>query len=379
MRCPSCGSLETKRNGKTSTAPVGVSAPLRPLQRFLCTTCSTSFTSARTAARRGASFTDDFAIEAVRLYVQGLPSYRTLAALLESRAGRPVSRMTLNRWVHQLGAAAKTPLQVSAELAPPNWSGVLGIDGKAVWVAGEERCLLVGVDQDTQDVVHALMVRGEDGESFERLVREAVTLAGYPLRGVVIDGSPPFLTAHAEYFPLLPLQVCRVHASRRLDHNIAKAKRSPDAALRAELKDRVRGVLFASTREEARDRLVHLLADGGRYAGIGRRDTLVSLQRLFGLYMTHHRVQGMPPDTNVTENVIKQLSKKIRLIEGFATMASAETFSRLLVGCYRFKRFTDSCQRNGNGRSPLEIAGVDPLPQDWLRFLITPAREQHQM
>lgn len=77
--------------------------------------------------------------------------------------------------------------------------------------------------------------------------------------------------------------------------------------------------------------------------------------------------------------MIKQLSKKIRLIEGFATMASAETFSRLLVGCYRFKRFTDSSSRNGNGRSPLELAGVDPLPKDWLRYLLTPPPGQHQM
>ena len=365
--------METRRNGKTSTAPLGVAGPLRPLQRFLCTSCRASFTTPRSAARPRASFTDDFALEAVRMYVQGMPSYRTLAALLESRAGRQVSRMTLNRWVQQLGAAAKTPLQVSAELAPSGWSGVLGVDGKAVWVAGEEHCLLVGVDCETQDVVHALMVRGEDGECFERLVREAVTQADYPLRGVVIDGSPSFLAAHAEYFPLLPLQVCRVHASRRLDHNIPKAKGSPDAAQRAELKDRVRSVLFASTREEARDYLFQLLRNRDRYAGIGRRDTVGSLERLFGLYMTHHRVEGMPADTNVTENVIKQLSKKIRLIEGFATMASAETFSRLLVGCYRFKRFTDSCQRNGNGRSPLELAGVEPLPEDWLRYLLTAA------
>ena len=66
----------------------------------------------------------------------------------------------MNRWVHRIGASAKTPLEVSAELAPPGWGGVLGIDGKAVWVAGEERCLLVGVDQKSQDVVHALMAQG---------------------------------------------------------------------------------------------------------------------------------------------------------------------------------------------------------------------------
>lgn len=358
---------------------MGVTGALKPLQRFLCTVCGASFTMGRRGAQSGSAFTDGFVLEAVRLYVQGLPSYRTLSTLLELRAGRPVSRMTLNRWVREVGDAAKTPLEVSAELDPRGWSGVLGVDGKALWVAGEERCLLIGVDQATHDVVHALVVDGEDGESFERLVRETVTQTGYPLKGLVIDGSPPFLAIHAEYFARLPLQVCRVHASRRLDHNIAKANRSPDAALRAELKDRVRSVLFAATEGHAARHLDALLVDRDRYVGLGRRDTLASLQRLFDLYMTHHRVAGMPADTNITENVIKQLAKKLRLIEGFATMASAESFSRLLVGCYRFKRFTDSCRRGDNGRSPLELAGVTDLPRDWLRYLLTAPREQQQM
>jgi len=371
--------LDTKRNGKTTSIPVGMAGSLKPLQRFVCTNCGTSFTAGRRTARPGSAFTDEFVLEAVRLYVQGLPSYRTLSTLLEPRAGRAVSRMTLNRWVRELGDSAKTPLEVSAELAPPGWCGVLGVDGKALWVAGEERCLLVGVDQATHDVVHALVVDDEDGQSFDRLVREAVTQAGYPLKGLVIDGSPPFLATHRESFARVPLQVCRVHASRRLDHNIAKAKRSPDASVRAELKERVRGVLFADTENEAAQRLAALLADRDRYVGVSRRDTLASLQRLFELYVTHHRVPGMAADTNITENVIKQLTKKLRLIEGFATMASAESFSRLLVGCYRFKRFTDSYRHDDNGRSPLELAGAQPLPGDWLRYLLTRPNRQHQM
>ncbi|MBI2236981.1 MAG: hypothetical protein HYU54_00425, partial [Actinobacteria bacterium] len=112
--------------------------------------------------------------------MQGLPSYRILAVLLEPRLGRSVGRITLNRWVDEIGAQAKTPLEVSAELRPPDWGGVLGVDGKAIFVRGEERCLLLGVDQATQDVVHALVLEGEGEEGFERLVREAVTVAGYP-------------------------------------------------------------------------------------------------------------------------------------------------------------------------------------------------------
>ncbi|MGH2663472.1 MAG: hypothetical protein ACRDH8_11880 [Actinomycetota bacterium] len=308
----------------------------------------------------------------MRLYVQGLSSYRILSVLLEQRLGRPVGRFTLNGWVDELGARAKTPLEVSAELRPPGWSGFLGMDGKAIYIRGEEAALVVGVDQGTRDVVHALVSEIEGEEAFERLVREAVTEASYPLKGLVMDAAAPFLAAHANYFARLPLQLCRTHASRRLDYVIAKAKFSPDAPLRAELKDRVRAVLFAPTEQEARRLLRSLLEDRDRYEGLGRRDTLGAMERTFDLYMTHHRVEGMPADANVTENVIKQLGKKLRLMEGFASLESAERFSRLLIGCYRFKRFTDSRQRReGNGKSPLQLAGTDAGGgTDWLRFLL---------
>lgn len=293
------------------------------------------------------------------------------------RLGVPVSRITLNEWVAEAGGAAKTPLEVSVELAPGAWGGYLGVDGKAIFVGGEEHCLLVGVDQATHDVVHALVCESEGEEGFERLVRETVTVAGYPLKGLVSDAAPYFVAAWQDYFARLPLQLCRIHFSRRLDHDIPKAKRSPSAARRAELKERIRAVLFAPTYAQAARRCVALVDDRARYEGLSRYDTLGSLQANFGLYMTHHRVEGLPADANVTENVVKQLGKKPRLMEGFSNLESAERYSRLLVGCYRFKRFTDSCRPDHNGRSPLELAGVDPLPKDWLRYLITPPRQQH--
>ncbi|MBI2239121.1 MAG: hypothetical protein HYU54_11450 [Actinobacteria bacterium] len=280
-----------------------------------------------------------------------------------------MGRITLNRWADRLGALAMSPLEVSAELRPPSWSGFLGVDGKAIFVAGQEATLLVGVDQATHDVVHAVVAEIEGEEAFERLVREAVTEAGYPLKGLVMDAAAPFVAAHANYFARVPLQLCRIHASRRLDFVITKAKRSPDAPLRAELKDRVRKVLFAVTEEEARRLFRALLADGGRYEGLGRRDTLGAMERTFDLYMTHHRVEGMPADANITENVSKQLGKKPRLMEGFATLESAERFSRLLIGCYRFKQFTDSSRKAHNGRAPLELAGGD-LSILWARSQI---------
>jgi len=378
VRCPRCGGLETKRHGTSGAAPTGLAGPGRGLQRFFCHACRRTFTFARRTAQPRAQFDDEVQLEAVRLYVQGLTSYRTLATLMEHRLGRPVSRITLNRWVDQTGERAMTPLQMSVALSP-TWGGYLGVDGKAVFIKGIEHALLIAVDQTTQDVVHARLVKAETIEGFYRLVREAVVVAGYPLSGLIIDASSSFVIAHSHYLARLPLQLCRIHFCRNLDYEIAKAKRAPDAWLRAELKQRIRATLFASTYLEARHRLQTLLADAAHYQGLSRHDTLGQLEKRFELLMTHHHHPGLPPDSNITENVIKQLGKKLRLMEGFQTVETAQRFVRLLVACYRFKRFTDS--GNGhNGTAPLELAGVNLTGLDWLHYLQqNPPREQHSM
>lgn len=287
--------------------------------------------------------------------------------MLERRLGRSMSRITINRWVAVLGERAKTPLQVSTELKP-KWGGFLGIDGKAIYVRGEEHCLLIGVDHPTQDIVHALVLEAETEDGFAQLETEARLDAGHPLKGVVSDLGPGFAQTHRDHFGAVPFQACRIHFDRRLDQDIPKAKHSPRAALNQELKDRIRAVLYAPTYEDARALLHALCAVRARFTGIGRVDSLGSLERNFELYMSHHFVPGLPADNNVTENVIKQLNKKLRLMEGFESMESAERYVRLLVGCYRFKRFTDSCR--SNGKAPLELAGVDLKRHDWLQFLL---------
>jgi len=142
-----------------------------------------------------------------------------------------VSRFTLNSWVDEAGGQAPAALEVSARLQPPGWGGILGVDGKAIWVDGVQRCLLLGVDQTTQDIVHRLVLDGENAEEFRQLIHEAVVVAGYPLRGLVIDGGPGWVEVWENYFSKVPLQLCRIHFDRRLDQEIPKLERSPRAPI----------------------------------------------------------------------------------------------------------------------------------------------------
>lgn len=138
--------------------------------------------------------------------------------------------------------------------------------------------------------------------------------------------------------------------------------------VQAELKARIRAVLFADT--YGCQHMNELSDERKRFAACHRSgsDSFRHLQTYFGLYTNHYLVPGLPADTNVVENVIKQLGKKLRLMEGFATLESADRFCRLLAPATGSKRFTGS--RNGNnGRAPLEAAGVDLQGRDRLGSL----------
>jgi len=337
----------------------------------LCLACAKSFTFERRRAQQHSRFADDVIHEAVTSYVSGIGSYRSLSKMLSRRLSRPLSRTTLNRWVDRYGSIALTPLELSVRLAP-SWSGILGVDGKAIWAGREECSVMLAVDQGTHDIVHALMVPSETAANFKRIIHEAVTIAKYPLKGLVSDAHPGFATVHRDYLAQVPLQLCIWHFDARLDYYIPLAHRSATAAMRRELKQRIRQALYARTEERALELRELLIKDRGRFGAIipAKADPIATLIKDWDHYMAHHRHPGLPTDNNITENVIRQLSRRLHPMEGFASLGSADRFTRLLVAAYRFKAFTDST-RERNGKAPLELAGV-ALPDDWLAFVTQP-------
>ena len=101
--------------------------------------------------------------------------------------------------------------------------------------------------------------------------------------------------------------MCRVHLDRHLDISLPQLKHSELAPLQAELKARIRAILYADSYDQAARLWNRLSDDRKRFANCHwhRGNSLKHLQGHFNLYMTHHKVEGLPPDTNFVENVIK--------------------------------------------------------------------------
>ena len=84
----------------------------------------------------------------------------------------------------------------------------------------------------------------------------------------------------------------------------------------------------------------------------------------------HHFYPGMPRTSNIGEGVISRLDSKINQADGYAGYDTAWATLKMLIMRYRFKKFTDCRKKNihKNGKSPLELCGVDVSNINWIKF-----------
>lgn len=302
------------------------------------------------------------------MYFDQEASYRTTARALSRRCRTPIPRMAVFRMVDTLGVNCKTPLEVGWELRP-RWSGYLLVDTDALPIAGEQWHLLLGVDAGTQDILHAVLARREDEGAFRTLLQPLQEpRLGYPLRGLTSDMDPALRKVLAIDRPDLPHQYCTIHFLRWMELDMKFRRRGVPRAAREAMLDRLRGLLYAPGLAQAQAIYHDLLAHERRWRRAQLAPLLINLQAHFAHLTAHHRHPRMPRDTNIAEGIIRQLDRKLTDLNGFQTPQTAWHSIKMQIMRYRFKRFTDSRHPSHNGRSPLELGGVDIKGINWVTF-----------
>ena len=280
-----------------------------------------------------------------------------------------ISHQGLLNWAMEYGKNCKSPLEVSLELNP-TWSGLLGVDGKELKIKGKDFTLLIAQDILTFDPVFFSLVNGENIEDSRRffiIIREVLK---YPIKGIVSDlgRGRVFISLIDEIFPEVPHQACVIHFSRYIDMTIPKSKKSVYYKENRILRDTVNNILFAQSFNDAEEIFQRLLSARDYFKAPYHKKVIKSLEKHFNLLTAHFHSPFLIRDNNVTENLIKQLNKKLKQSGGFNSIENTYSFLKLWFIHYRFKVFTNSNEPYRNGKAPLELAMVNINGLDWLDF-----------
>lgn len=304
------------------------------------------------------------------MYVEGLTPFRVIARRLSVNKERSLSPASISRWVHLAGKAAKGTIEAAQEFSP-SWFGILSIDGKSIKIWGIKYVFLLAVDVKTQDIVHILLVTQESYQNAKQFMKDIREEIKYPLKAAVIDLRPGLLRALKEVYPSVPIQACVIHLARQVDQRLPKLRKKRGSKVNQELRALINNLLFSKTLNEALSAYQEIIKKEKKFTGRRQKSVIRMVKRNLGLILAHHYHSDLPRDNNITENMIKQLNKKIKLLDGYQFVSTANANLKLLVNCYRFKRFTDSRDKFQNGRSPLQLAGANISNLDWLSWSLS--------
>ncbi len=334
IRCTSCSSLSTKRNGQRKLEKGMV-------QRFFCLTCKRSF-SLRHSPRSRVSQTEKVRI--TRDHLEGRTSIRTLS----DHTGH--SSKTILEAIHAVTASCVSAAWIAKHLKP-EWSGYLALDAKVIrvwdWSAkhflyskNERRwlhkmSLLLALDLGTLDLpCHHLGTEETkiDLVMFLKVLKEIE----YPLKGYVSDGNEDISRAVEHVFGKgIPHQLCVSHFLRNLRVRYREGKISSEA-----------------------------YQDAKRRISLGERPRFLTVPETLFTYL---RVPELPRTNQQMENCIRFLNLRLKTISQFHRWNLATNYCNALVLMRRFKKFTDR-KHQPNGKAPLELANCHIEGLDYLKL-----------
>ena len=348
---------------------------MRKIQKYRCQHCRHIFyqTSGLTRYR----FSTSFIHEAVKRLVASRNSLDIASHDLK------VSRPTLISWLRRFTSNTKTPLQADRELKP-QYGGTVGIDGDWIKVAGENRCILVGIDKKTSVIANFEYAGSEYSLDYKILFLTLIKM-NYPFRGIVSDRNGNIRRWAQRLLPKVPHQFCCAHFMREVDSKIkygyilrrirgSQTKESSQYFKtfykpETDFRKKIYNILYAKTEKMARKRLAILVRQRAKFPD-KYHSFIVSLVRDADYFFRHYKVRGLPRSNNFTELVINQIENRNKLIEGFQSDETAENFVRLFIHYLNQKKFTFAKKKYNykNGKSPLQLAKCNLKTTDWLKF-----------
>lgn len=110
VRCPSCKSLNTIKNGKRRINDYSLERKSsKTIQRYKCKDCQRSFTIRKKPRQR---YSKDFMVELTRMHLKERMSYRVISKRIKDKYSIRISKNTICKMVNQIAKYSKGDIKI---------------------------------------------------------------------------------------------------------------------------------------------------------------------------------------------------------------------------------------------------------------------------
>ena len=248
------------------------------------------------------------------------------------------------------------------------------VDGKTIKVKGKRNCLVIGIDYTADIPLTEYEIGAENKTQYVRFFKNLKEL-NYPLRGLVSDGREDIHSAAKQVYSSFHHQLCLKHFLKSIDRTfgyltVKRSRLEKEFKLELELRSNLYELIYTKDYYQFLNKY-HLIKSERRYFKSEYCSKMwFKLQNNIHSIIAHYFDHRLCLTNNSAENIIKQLNRRLKLIEGFQSSITAESYLRLLVMYLRFKPYTDArnIHKYRNGKSRLELSRVRTKDLDWLKF-----------
>jgi len=344
-----------------------------------------------------------------RKHIEERLSYRVLAKRFGEELGIGTSKSSLSKMVMEVGKESKTDVEIARE-EELSWRGYVSVDEKFIRFRGNKIPIYVAVDS-SGDIVAWQRQNELTEEAIKRFFIHLTDEVGYQVKGITTDLDPKLEKVIQTLFgDKCKHQKCLWHAQEVIDGllDYARLKRSyrkiqkltkeaflslPDRktlklyrwrldvfrryrerlqSLKQQLdtitivRKAVEEILWSRSPVQAEERFEIFKRRYRRHYS-----TVVNFLRCHWEGLTNYlRDRKLLPTNNLIENVMKQLERRFKTIEGFKSVSSLDGYLNLLFLYLRCKPYTDcrGHREHLNGKSRLEIVGGSQKTKNWILF-----------
>jgi len=298
------------------------------------------------------------------------------------------SKTTIMNTIHDICSQLPDSVKVALCLKP-KWSGILVIDGKSIKAYDPSRAhmvkrlskrerkrlhrfiWIVGVDTSGGDIPNNSIADEETKIDIMMYFKDLKAM-NYPLVAVVSDGVPWYGQAARKVFgDHIVIQRCTRHFLKRCRDEMSKNESKKQELRTTMLIFIIKRIIEAGTLDEARQWLRRLKLNKRALVRTKIQKWIVKRFKEEAVYLTahlHYPELNIPHTNNDAENMIGQAEKRLSTISRFNHWTNARDYLNAWTLWRRFTPYTD-CRgerKHRNGKTPLQLSGVDTDEIDWL-------------